>query len=393
MMSQAKPGRSLSPVVTHVAGRLRRFYLSFAVLISAIWLTCVVLLGGTTKAPSLWPLVLFSVLIIVAEHRDRLFGDETSMSASVAVAIAAILVFRESSPLFGPLVCASCAGLYWPHLRVGAISKVAINCASIGLSALAAAALYDLILGSKPSIVEVLLVCVPMVAVYWIVNSVILAIAMALLERGKVIAVAVSLVRSETEMLFFAVGGAACGLIYSELSAWSGVFLLIALLVAADRLVLSRAHAPTQGVHALQIVIVTRFAVACSLAAGAALVASDFLSVGAVVVGVLVGAGVLFCWSTVAIWRRLRSWEFALGVGLVVPDLPIILLMSVGGFLAATAGALVALAVVTVGVTVGAIALSSWPRRPAANDPDEDLLITAAVELALLDRPDAPTAR
>ena len=67
--------------------------------------------------------------------------------------------------------------------------------------------------------------------------------------------------------------------------------------------------------------------------------------------------------------------------------------MSVGGFLAATAGVVVALAVVAAGVAFGAIALSSWPRRPAASDPEEDLLITAAVELALLDRPDAPTSR
>jgi hypothetical protein len=102
---------------------------------------------------------------------------------------------------------------------------------------------------------------------------------------------------------------------------------------------------------------------------------------------------VLFCWSTVAIWRRLRSWEFALAAGLVIPDLPIVVLLSLGGFLAATAGAVVALAVVAAGIAVGAIALSSWPRRPVANDPDEDLLITAAVELAILDRPDAPTSR
>ena len=393
MMSQVKRGLSLSPVVAPAAGRMRRLYFSFAVLISAIWLTCLVLLGSTARLPSPWLLMLYSALVIAAEHRDRLFGDETSMSASVAVAIASVLVFRESSPLFGPLACASCAGLYWPHLRVGAISKVAINCASIGLSALAAATVYDLILGADPSVVEVFAVCLPMVAIYWIVNSSVLAIAMALLERGKPFAIAVSLVRSETEMLLFAVGGAACGLVYSELSAWSGVLLLIALLVAADRLVLSRAHEPVPGVRSFQIINGTRLAIGCSLAAGAGFVANEFLSVGAVVVGVVAGAGALFCWSTVAVWRRLRSWEFALAAGLVIPDLPIVVLMSVGGFLAATVGAVVALAVVAGGVTVGAIVLSAWPRRPVVSDPDEDLLITAAVELALLDRPNAPTTR
>jgi hypothetical protein len=388
-----RPDRILNPVAMRVSGRLHRSYAAFAVVISTVWLTCLVVVARTTRTPSVWALMLLSALVVVTENRDRLFGDETSMSASVAVAICAVLVFRESAPLFGPLVCASCAGLYWPHLRTGDLSKVAVNSSSIGLSALAAAEFYDLLLGAKPSIADVLLVCVPMVILYWVVNSALLAIAMALLDRGRALSLAVSLVRSETEMLLFAMGGAVCGLVYTELNPWAGVLLLVAVIAAADRLVLSRGNLMVKRSSGVSVTILIVLVVGCLAASGAAFTASGFASVGAVAVGAIVGAGVLFCSSTIAMWRRLGSWELALSAGLVVPDLPLIVLMSVGGFLAAAEGVVVALAAVAAGGAVGAIALSAWPRQPVVTDPDDDLLITAAVELAILDRPDAPTSR
>jgi hypothetical protein len=264
------------------------------------------------------------------------------------------------------------------------------NSAATGLAALAGAGVFAIVTSRNSGSGDLALGLVLAVSTYWLVDNLLVAAALSSDRGGGFVDKAIDLVRSEPEMLLFGVAGGLVGLLFLEVGTWVGTAALVLVLVLVDVTVTSSANRAS---GARVQVMVSRLAIACSLAAGAALVASDLLSVGAVVVGVLVGAGVLFCWSTVAIWRRLRSWEFALAVGLVVPDLPIILLMSVGGFLAATAGALVALAVVTVGVTVGAIALSSWPRRPAANDPDEDLLITAAVELALLDRPDAPTAR
>src|SRR5260370_40809755 len=46
---------------------------------------------------------LFGATVICAEHRDRLFGDETSVSGSIIVVMAAVVVFSRSSWLFAPM--------------------------------------------------------------------------------------------------------------------------------------------------------------------------------------------------------------------------------------------------------------------------------------------------
>ena len=75
-----------------------------------------------TPLPPIGPFVMLAILVVLAEHRFVLFGDETSMSASIIVVVASVFVFADSSPLAGPLLIGSLGGLYLPHLRRGSLT-------------------------------------------------------------------------------------------------------------------------------------------------------------------------------------------------------------------------------------------------------------------------------
>ena len=69
-------------------------------------------------------LLVLAVLFVSAEHRDRLFVDETGLSGSIAVATAAAMYFGASGRVGGAFVVCMVGGLYLPHLRRREWSKV-----------------------------------------------------------------------------------------------------------------------------------------------------------------------------------------------------------------------------------------------------------------------------
>jgi hypothetical protein len=71
---------------------------------------CVLLLGTALTAalgvlfakegvPHADLLCIFGSLIVLSENRDRVFGDETSLSGSIIVAICAVFAFSTTTPL------------------------------------------------------------------------------------------------------------------------------------------------------------------------------------------------------------------------------------------------------------------------------------------------------
>ena len=95
------------------ASQRRHFRVLVAVLVTA-WAVVLTVAVTLTPLPPLVPFAILAVLVILAEHRFVLFGDETSMSGSMIVIVASVFVFADTAPLAGPVLIASLGGLYFP---------------------------------------------------------------------------------------------------------------------------------------------------------------------------------------------------------------------------------------------------------------------------------------
>ncbi len=291
---------SESKLRTHAIGKgLYRWYAGL----------CASLLVGSFIAlaidrfPQVAELLPLLVLLVAAEQRDRLFGDETSISGSIVIVMAAVVAFHGQDALAGPMLCGAMAGFYWPHLRDRIFSKVAINAFSMGGAAILAALTFRLVVGERVvSIGALLTAAIPTACVFWLVNSTVLAVAVVLL-RGEPFSRTWSvLIRSETEMLLFALGGAGCGYLMATVSPIVGLLGLVLLLIAVDVLVIRR---PRVRIRVGQSARRVRSAIqiALGLAAVSTVVALLFLEAfpEAVPLAVLAGTGA----TVTAIGRRL----------------------------------------------------------------------------------------
>jgi hypothetical protein len=131
-----------------------------------------------TPLPPLAPFVVLALLVVLAEHQFVLFGDETSMSASIIVVVASIFVFADTSPLAGPMLIASLGGLYLPHIRRRDLALVTANAAIFSVAAGVAAALGS---GVEPTSTLVAYGSAgAVIAAYWYSNSALVGLASAI---------------------------------------------------------------------------------------------------------------------------------------------------------------------------------------------------------------------
>ena len=79
----------------------------FVAALGVTWLAALIPVLVLTPLPPLAPFLFMAALVVFAEHRFVLFGDETSMSASIVVVVAAVFVFADSAPLAGPMLIGS----------------------------------------------------------------------------------------------------------------------------------------------------------------------------------------------------------------------------------------------------------------------------------------------
>jgi hypothetical protein len=194
----------------------------------------------TRSIPLGW-LALFGATVVWAEHRDRLFGDETSVSGSIVVVMAAVVAFSRGSWLFAPMFCASLAGLYWPHLRRAAWSRVLVNAASMSLAAAAAAGVFHLLAGSRRALdVEMALAAVVALAAFWVANCLILGVAVGIIRQRGLVAACLELLREDLELLPFAYLGFLSGYLVLKVSFWVGWALLVGVLALFDVVVVRR---------------------------------------------------------------------------------------------------------------------------------------------------------
>jgi hypothetical protein len=210
--------------------------------------TVLLIAGGTIAFASLtgpvlgWkPLLVLAPLLVFAEHRDRLFGDQTSASGSIVVAMAAVVAFSSGPWLAGPMLCSALAGAYWPHIRTRAWSRVAVNASSMSLAAATAATIFHLVgTGAHEIGVRAAVGGAAAVLAFWIVNSLVLGIAVATIQRRELWEVCRSLLVSETELLIFAYGGFLVGFAFAKAPMWTAALSIGLLLVVLDLLVLGR---------------------------------------------------------------------------------------------------------------------------------------------------------
>ncbi|MFM8303706.1 MAG: hypothetical protein ACKOA9_05330, partial [Actinomycetota bacterium] len=109
-----------------------------------------------------------------------LFGDETSMSASIIVVVASAFAFADSSPLAGPLLIGSLGGFYLPHFRRGSLSLIVANATSLGLTALTTANATTVLADHTGGSVPPMPLAILGVMTYWSINSVLIGTASAL---------------------------------------------------------------------------------------------------------------------------------------------------------------------------------------------------------------------
>jgi hypothetical protein len=169
----------------HLEQRRARFRW-FVVALTATWIAVLVPVLVLSPLPPLWPFVAMAILVVLAEHRFVLFGDETSMSASIVVVVASIFVFADTSPLAGPMLIASFGGLYLPHIVGRNASVLAANSTTYSLSVAIAAGLTHTVLGNGNGPGRALLAALIATTTYWNINSFLTGFAAAL-RNGAIV--------------------------------------------------------------------------------------------------------------------------------------------------------------------------------------------------------------
>lgn len=359
-----------------------------SVLVSVVALVALILTWSPNR-PVL-PVLVLAALFLVAEHRDRVFTDETGMSGSISVGLCAAMFLGATGWFQAAFFVCGAGALYLPHIRARSWTKIALNFGCFGVSGSVAALLVDAIQSravASPDRALVLAV-VFATAAYWLCNSLILAIATASLSRERLAVVAWELVRSESVMLVFAVGGALCGLVMVEVGQWTGIAALVAVLVALDVFVISVPAGPATLRSAWRMLISRVAGAAMGGVVGAALpklVASAV--VGAMLGGVVGLAAGLATVALVALVRLRRSrtrLEPSVLFGFIVAEITLPAIGTIGGVVGAFAGWGPAIAT-SAGLVVIASMCALWLRRASSEEPIDDDLLLAAVTEAMFD--------
>ena len=380
-----KLGRSPSPirmVMRISAGRV--------VLVSAVGaLVAGAALYFSAQDGEAVPLALTLVLValsMVEAQREAVFTDETAVSGSVVVIAAAIVGVGGDSALV-PVLCAVGAALHIVHLRHREFLKILVNMGSMAGPALVASELYRAVSADRefPAIVLGILIAV---SAYWLLNNALVGVAMAWVQQRAPHLFVWELVRSETAMLVFAVGGAMCGLVMVEVSRWAGIAALVALLIALDVFVISVPAGPTTLRSAWKMTV-SRVAGA---AVGGVVGSAIPKLVGSAVVGALLGgliglAAGLATVTLVALFRLRMSRTRIDGpvlIGFVVAEVALPAIGTVSGVVGAFAGLGPGIATAA-GLVIAASIVTVLRRRAADVEPIDDDFLLAAVTEAMFD--------
>jgi hypothetical protein len=339
------------------------------------------------------PTFVLAALFVAAEHRDRVFSDETGLSGSIAVALAAAIFFADRGWVGGALICCAAGGAYLPHLRTASIAKIVVNAACFGLSAFFTALIVAPILNDADGPALTIVTLIAATAAYWFANSLLLAIATAAISHRSLSREFAGLVRSDTVMLAFGFGGAVCGVVMTEVGVWTGVATLVALLVALDVFVISVPAGLTVLRSAWAVVVARGVSGGVAGSVSALVTRSVALSAVGAVAGLAAGvvAGVLVVMLIVALrlLAHRRRVDAALLGGIALVELAFPLIGAITGVVTALAGFSAGL-VCASALVIGGSACVAVRRRRSRNAPpeiDDDTAMVAVFEALLEGRP------
>ncbi len=334
--------------------------------------------------------LILAALFVVAEHRDRVYSDETGMSGSIAVGLCAATYLASQGWTWGTFVVCAAGAFYVPHVRSRSGTKIVVNAMCFGSSGVTAALVVNAIAprSQNPNELVMALAAISAAITYWVCNSTLLGLATASLDGRSFPRVAWELVRSETAMLAFAFGGAICGLVMVEVSRWTGIAALVALLIALDVFVISVPAGPATLRSAWKMIVSRVVGAAVGGVVGAAVpkvLASAF--VGALVGGVLGLAAGLATVTLVALVRLRRSGAYldrTVLVGFVLAEVALPAIGTAAGVVGALAGLGPGIATAA-GLVIAASFVAGWRRRATNDDGVDDDLLLAAVTEAMFD--------
>jgi hypothetical protein len=197
----------------------RLFLLCAGVAVGALGLAGWLAIAGPRPDP--WALVFLIVLTMVAANASVELPNESAMSASFMLSVAAVVVFHRNGQLLGPLLVGMAAGIYLPHLRERQLQKFIFNVGNLGLSTVAAAAVYSLVPNDMlASVPGQLAASIPTGLTFSLVNFLFLTLALSIHERRSLGAVASELWLGDLQIYPFAIMGVLLGRLYVELGAW-----------------------------------------------------------------------------------------------------------------------------------------------------------------------------
>jgi len=365
-------------------------FVAATVLLVVVAIVITLLSGTTFFIPGAIALV---ILAVIAANRDAVFSDETAISGSILVVCASVVGFGATS-LAVPVLCAVGASLHRDHLRQRQLQKVLVNVGATVVPALAATGYFRLI--AEPGWLNNTVAIAGVVAIYWLLNNAFVGLALALArdeDAGRLIA---GLIKSDTVMLVFAVGGALCGLVMTDVGTWVGIAALTASLVALDVFVIAVPAGPAVLRSAWKMLLGRMIGgVAAGLVAVAVTVSLSGAVGGAVaglVAGIVVGTLIVVGVAVARLVAARHSLDLSVLAGFALAELPLIAIAAIAGVVAALAGAASGFLVASALVILGSLG-AAWRRRhERAIEVDDDVLLAAAIE-AILDGVPDPTPR
>lgn len=198
---------------------------------------CFVAIGGRDFPANQWALAALLLLTVLGTHSEEVFGDETAINGSILVILAAAGVAYAGGPFWIAGACGLVAGLHWHHVRDRAVRKLLVNTAFTTLSALAATEVARALATDKPSLVAVAACAIATVMAYWLTDNILVAVVLTIVDGRPFREHARELVRSETEVIPFALLGFMCGYLFVVEGPWLGVLGTAALLVLTETVV------------------------------------------------------------------------------------------------------------------------------------------------------------
>jgi len=186
----------------------------------------------------------------------------------------------------------------------------------------------------------------------------------------------------------FAVGGALCGLVMTEVGTWAGIATLSAALVALDVFVIS-VPAATAGLGSAWKILLTRAlggvaAGLVSMTVTAAVSGGVIAAAEGLGAGIVAGTLVVVAAAVARLVRARHSIDLPLLAGFALAELPLILVAAIAGVVAALGGAPAGFVVASMLVVLASVG-AAWRRR--CQGPllvDEDVLLAAVTE-AIID--------